>query len=138
MIGIDFETTALRPEEGRVRLVQAHDGERTLVVDTFKCDPRPLLEQIAHENLVAHNANFEELWLWHEFCLDIPIADDTMIMSQVLYGGTENFKRIKHGLADVAKRELGEQEDDSHTADAGALRDMKQNFREFHTFHALG
>src|SRR3712207_196447 len=23
-----------------------------------------------------------------------------------------------------------------HTADAGALRDMKQNFREFHTFHA--
>ena len=107
MIGLDFETTALTPGEGRVRLVQAHDGERTLVVDAYKCDPRPLLEKIAREELVAHNANFEELWLWHEFCLDLPIADDTMIMSQVLYGGTENFKRTRHGLADVAKRELG-------------------------------
>jgi ribonuclease D len=29
-----------------------------------------------------------------------------MVMSQVLHGGTENFKRVKHGLADVVRREL--------------------------------
>jgi DNA polymerase-1 len=107
LIGIDFETTALTPEEDRVRLVQAHDGERTLVVDAFKCDPRPLFEHVKGEDLVAHNANFEELWLWHEFAVTLPTMDDTMVMSQVLYGGTEDFKKVRHGLADVVQRELG-------------------------------
>jgi ribonuclease D len=107
LIGIDFETTALTPEEGRVRLVQIRDGGMTYVVDCYAASPRPLLETLEGETLVAHNANFEELWLWHEFCMDLPIVHDTMIMSQVLYGGTEDFKKVRHGLADVVQRELG-------------------------------
>lgn len=29
-------------------------------------------------------------------------------MSRVLYGGTDGFKRLRHSLADVVERELGE------------------------------
>ncbi len=39
MIGIDFETTALSPDEGRVRLVQISDGEETHVADAKDTDP---------------------------------------------------------------------------------------------------
>jgi DNA polymerase-1 len=107
LIGLDFETTALTPGEGRVRLIQAHDGGMTIVIDPFTVDPMPLFAQLKGERVVAHNANFEELWLWHEFAVDLGTMDDTMVMSQVLYGGTEDFKRVRHGLADVVKRELG-------------------------------
>jgi DNA polymerase-1 len=108
LIGLDFETTALTPEEGRVRLVQIANGEDTYIVDCFSASPRPLLELALREDVVAHNANFEELWLWHEFCLQPEkLMHDTMIMSQVLYGGTEDFKKVRHGLADVVQRELG-------------------------------
>jgi DNA polymerase-1 len=107
MIGLDIETTALSPDEGRVRLVQACDGERTILVDAFKVAPGRLFKLVKERGGVAHNANFEELWLWHEFCVDLSPLDDTMIMSQVLYGGTEDFKKVRHGLADVVQRELG-------------------------------
>jgi hypothetical protein len=40
-----------------------------------------------------------------------------MVMSQVLYGGTEDFKKVRHGLADVVKRELG-RELDKETQDS--------------------
>ncbi len=106
MIGLDFETTALTPGEGRVRLIQAHDGSMTIVIDPFTVDPMPLFESLKGEAVVAHNANFEELWLAEEFGVTLPTFDDTMVMSQVLHGGTENFKRVKHGLADVVRREL--------------------------------
>jgi hypothetical protein len=44
MIGLDLETTALSPTEGRLRLVQTAFPGETLVVDAYKCDPRPLIE----------------------------------------------------------------------------------------------
>ncbi len=40
MIGIDFETTALSPDEGRVRLIQMSNGEETHVADAKDADPR--------------------------------------------------------------------------------------------------
>jgi DNA polymerase-1 len=104
MIGLDLETTALTPKEGRVRLVQAHDGERTIVADAFTCDVTPLFARVEECGGVAHNANFEELWA-REYGFDL-MLEDTMIMSRVLYGGTDGFKRLRHGLAEVAEREL--------------------------------
>jgi ribonuclease D len=54
---------------------------------------------------LAHNANFEEAWL-REHGVEVHL-DDTMVMSRVLYGGTEDFQTRPHDLASVAERELG-------------------------------
>ena len=82
MIGIDFETTALTPGEGRVRLIQIADGARTYIADCDHVDSKGLLLYALTDNLVAHNANFEELWLWHAFQMSPrQLMDDTMVMT---------------------------------------------------------
>jgi hypothetical protein len=70
--GIDVETAgnngggALTPEEGRLRLVQISDGLRTDIYDAFLDDADVIRKAIeAREELVAHNAVFERLWLKH-------------------------------------------------------------------------
>ena len=104
MIGLDVETTALTPEDGRLRLVQVAGDRGTVILDADVEDVRPLLEYVRDRAAVAHNANFEELWARaHEVEL---FLEDTMVMSRVLYGGTALQKRLRHGLADVAAREL--------------------------------
>jgi ribonuclease D len=55
---------------------------------------------------VAHNAVFEYRWVKEYFGVDPGRIEDTMIMSRVLYAGAEDSDRLRHGLADVAKREL--------------------------------
>jgi DNA polymerase I-like protein with 3'-5' exonuclease and polymerase domains len=119
MIGIDVETTGLTPETGRLSLFQAAAwGRETILIDAFACDPSPFLDVLdgCGERIVAHNANFEELWL-REYGRDFHL-DDTMVMSRVLYGGTEEAKKTRHSLADVVDRELGvELAKDEQTSD---------------------
>jgi hypothetical protein len=57
MYGIDVETTALDPADGKLRLLQLSDGEEVLVYDAFK-QPIELLTREAADwtPLVAHNA----------------------------------------------------------------------------------
>src|SRR5215218_589532 len=108
MIGLDVETTGLSPWEGRVSLLQAAaPGRPTALIDAFAVDPSPFLHVLdgAGEAIVAHNANFEEMWM-REWGLDWRL-EDTMVMSRVLYSGTEDAKKMRHSLADVAWRELG-------------------------------
>jgi DNA polymerase-1 len=109
MIGLDVETTGLTPHDGRLSLVQAAaPGRPTALIDAFAVDPALFLHVLdgCNESIVAHNANFEELWMreygfhWH--------LEDTLVMSRVLHGGTDGFKRLRHTLADVVRRELGE------------------------------
>jgi len=54
-----------------VRLVQACDGNSTLVIDVDKCDPTPLFDKIRGSRIIAHNANFKELWLHEYFGVDL-------------------------------------------------------------------
>jgi DNA polymerase I len=108
MLGLDIETTALNPREGRVRLVQISDGETANVYDAFKQDADVIRQAVAACNDgVAHNAVFECAWLREHFGAT-PRLDDTMIMSQVLYTGTKAAQRssFSHSLLNVAKREL--------------------------------
>jgi DNA polymerase I len=58
---------------------------------------------------VAHNATFERTWIREKSGVDLANLHDTMVMSRVLYGGTDASRspRFSHSLAAVAKRELG-------------------------------
>jgi DNA polymerase-1 len=99
--GIDVETTALDPEDGKLSLVQvAAPGKPPMVFDVLR-GPLPPLPTEG----IAHNAVFEERWLGsrgHECKLD-----DTMIASQVFYTGTNAAKgKLSHSLASVVSREL--------------------------------
>ena len=109
MHGLDVETTALSPHEGRLRLVQLSDGKRAQVFDLYEHDEEEVRAAILeHDDLVAHNATFERKWLKAKLGLDIGKIHDTMIMSQVLYTGTNASRRrdFSHSLASVAGREL--------------------------------
>jgi DNA polymerase I len=109
MIGIDVETTALSPDEGKLRLVQLSNGKKARVYDAFRQDPDMIRRDIQEqEELVAHNAPFERTWLRAALGVDRPDLHDTMVMSQVLYTGTRASlnKSFSHSLASVVKREL--------------------------------
>jgi DNA polymerase I len=83
MIGIDVETTALSPEEGKLQLVQILDGKRARVYDAFRQDADVIRRAVeAREELVAHNAVFERAWLNAALAVDRPDLHDTMITSQ--------------------------------------------------------
>jgi ribonuclease D len=129
--GIDVETAgnngggALTPEEGRLRLVQISDGLRTDIYDAFLDDAEVIRKAVAARGeLAAHNAVFERMWLKHALGIDRPDLHDTMIMSQVLTGGTRTMlnKSSGHSLQAVAKRVLKEDIDKGQqTSDWGAL-----------------
>jgi ribonuclease D len=85
MHGIDIETTALDPAEGRLRLMQLSDGEEVTVYDAFRVPDTVLREALeANGELVAHNAPFERAWIRQKLGVDLPNLHDTMVMSQVL------------------------------------------------------
>src|SRR3954451_6695216 len=107
MIGFDFETIGLTLERDKLRLVQWANGRGSHVYDAWdpEVDLDRVLATLATKQLVAHNADFEEAWFrayGHEVHLD-----DTLVMSRVLYGGTDGFQNVGHKLEDVALRELG-------------------------------
>jgi DNA polymerase I len=80
------------------------------VYDAFALPYMGLQAAIAEidDELVAHNAPFEAAWLREHLNLT-PELHDTMVMSHVLYGGTDASRspRFSHSLAAVAKREIG-------------------------------
>src|SRR5215208_3830797 len=124
MLGIDVETTALRPEEGKLRLVQISDGRWAEVYDAFHQEAEVIRRAVeAREELVAHNAVFERAWLNAALALDRADLHDTMIMSQVYYTGTRAALKnsFSHSLAAVVQRELKrELSKDEQVSDWGA------------------
>jgi hypothetical protein len=91
MQGLDIETTALDPEEGRVRLVQIRDENKGPVYDGH--DPAVIDALKRVDWGIAHNAPFERKWIKRHYDIDLALHD-TMVMSQVLYTGT-NAARAK-------------------------------------------
>jgi len=60
MHGIDVETTALAPEDGKLRLVQITDGSKVRAYDAFQQSEDLIRRAVeSKEDLVAHNAPFD-------------------------------------------------------------------------------
>ncbi len=110
-IAFDCETLQLKPEMGKLRLLQLGSTARRIVVviDLFELDADGLKQiDLFFENgqrfWLAHNASFDLGWLaaygWY------PKGDvhDSMLASRLLTNGQSN---VKHGLQHVAKRYLG-------------------------------
>src|SRR5215204_3969247 len=117
MQGLDIETYnpetgegELDPEKGNVRLVQIRDDGRGRVYDGHDPELPDALREL--DGAVAHNAPFERRWIARHYGIDL---DDTMVMSQVLYTGTDaaRAKQFSHSLQAVAKRELKRELDKS-------------------------
>lgn len=64
-VGVDIETTSLKPVDGRIRLCQLAAGNRAVVIDAFAFDPWKLMRRALialGPDWIAHNAEFEQSW----------------------------------------------------------------------------
>lgn len=106
MQGLDIETVKLDPEVGRVWLVQIRDGDRGRVYDADDADLPEALRALVEP--VAHNAPFERSWIAHHYGIELPPLHDTLVMSQVLYTGTNaaRSKQFSHSLQAVVGHEI--------------------------------
>lgn len=108
-IGVDTETTSLDPFRSRVRLIQIATPRENFVIDLDRLpalrDPelRRLLESDKPIK-VFHNAKFDLKMLLHHFGLEVGGIFDTLLASQLIAAGRD----IRHGLAAVSDRHLGE------------------------------
>lgn len=99
-IGLDTETTALHPKDGKLRLIQLAVGTTCYVLDAFRDDPRLLLPVFDGESiLVGHNLAFDLRFL-SSVGIDLPHGKkifDTMLAGQILDAGI--LPRRSHSLA---------------------------------------
>jgi DNA polymerase-1 len=111
-IGLDTETTALNPREGRVRLLQISGGERTFVVDLFRVGDISSLRGILEEGptKIGHNLKFDYAFLYVEHGVELSPLFDTMLAAQLLSGGEQD---TSYALGAVTERYLGKDLDKS-------------------------
>ena len=111
-IGLDTETTALSPRDGKVRLLQLATPEETFVIDLFEVtDMSPLKEVLeAGPVKVGHNLKFDHQFLHALYGVSLSPVFDTMLAAQVLSGG--NYA-ASYSLEAVAERYLDESLDKS-------------------------
>jgi DNA polymerase I len=132
MLGIDTETTALDPRDGKVRLLQVATPEHNFVIDLFE------LQALDHAGLrgilsaaepvkVFHNAKFDVKMLLHHFSLEVRGLFDTLLASQLIGAGR---REGGHGLAAVSDRHLGELVDKSLQVSnwSGQLNDAQYEY----------
>jgi DNA polymerase I len=103
LVALDLETTGLDPHTSEIRLVQVSNGAETYVIDLRRRDVRPLVELLAEKTVVAHNAAFEWMFVYHHFGVELTDIRDTMLMAQLIASGDMS---ITCGLGPVAEREL--------------------------------
>lgn len=102
-VGVDLETTALSPRDGRIRLLQIATPDETYVIDVFEVgDLSPLKEALETGPVkVLHNSKFDYSFLKAEHGISLSPIFDTMLAAQLLAGGSQS---PSFALVDVAAR----------------------------------
>ncbi len=105
-VGVDLETTALSPRDGRIRLLQIATPDETHVIDVFEVgDLSPLKDVLEGGPVkVLHNAKFDYSFLKAEHGISLSPIFDTMLAAQLLAGGNQ---APSFSLEAVAEREAG-------------------------------
>ncbi len=111
-VGVDVETTALSPRDGRIRLLQLATPDETFVVDLFEAgDLSPLKEVLEGGPMKAlHNSKFDYAFLHALHGISLSPIFDTMLAAQLLDGG--NYA-ASYALEAVVERYLDESLDKS-------------------------
>jgi DNA polymerase I-like protein with 3'-5' exonuclease and polymerase domains len=122
VLGLDIETTALDPHDGKMRLLQLAMGDPKrpdiFVIDLWQTKGLGPLEDALRKTkaiFVIHNAKFEQKWFWWHHRLELWPVFCTFRASAILYNGKMG---LKHGLDPVIVREL--QEDPENTGQGGS------------------
>jgi DNA polymerase-1 len=102
-VGLDLETTALTPREGKIRLLTLATDRGLYVIDAFAVDVRPLFEALAETTLLGHNLLFDL-----QFLTALGFAPgrvrDSMLLSQLLDGPRKG--KGFHSLVECVQRHL--------------------------------
>lgn len=126
-IGVDTETTALSPLDGRMRLVSLATPNEAWVVDAFAVSSlEPLRPVFAAPRpiKVLHNAKFDMRWLLQHHGLELHGVFDTMLASRLLQESPGN------SLRKVAAHYLGEEVDKTEQTSnwGGALSESQLRY----------
>jgi DNA polymerase-1 len=91
-IGVDVETTALSPRDGRIRLLQLAIPDETFIVDVFETGDLTPLKEILESGPVKtlHNSKFDYSFLKAEHDISLFPIFDTMLAAQLLAGGDQS------------------------------------------------
>ena len=145
-VGVDLETTALSPRDGRIRLLQIATGDETHVIDVFEVgDLSPLKDVLENGPVkVLHNAKFDYSFLKAEHGVSLSPIFDTMLAAQLLAGGNQGpsfaLVDVANEYADVkldksAQREdwsgrLSERQIEYAARDAAVLLPLREKLAE--------
>jgi DNA polymerase I-like protein with 3'-5' exonuclease and polymerase domains len=90
-VGVDLETTALSPRDGRIRLLQLAIPDQTFVVDVFEAGDLSPLKGVLEDGPVKtlHNSKFDFSFLKAEHGISLSPIFDTMLAAQLLAGGDQ-------------------------------------------------
>jgi DNA polymerase-1 len=122
VLGVDIETTGVCPFENKLRLVQLHNGEETMVIDVFKTGKeatakflKPILES-EHISKTFQNGKFDLKFLKEQLGIDVTRCYDTFLAAKLLEnhihiasdeGDTQKTPKGWFGLGELAKRYAG-------------------------------
>ncbi len=116
-IGLDTETTALNPRDGRMRLLQLATPGETFIIDVFEVEDLSPLKEVLEDGPVKimQNAKFDYAFLWAEHGIALSPIFDTMLAAQLLDGGDQKGK--SYSLEAVTERYLDKEVDKSARRD---------------------
>ncbi len=111
-VGVDVETTALSPRDGRIRLLQLATPDETFVVDLFETGDLSPLKEVLEDGPVKtlHNSKFDYSFLHALHGISLSPIFDTMLAAQLLVGGDQS---PSFSLEAVAERHLDQTLDKS-------------------------
>ena len=93
---LDFETTSLRPEDGRVRLVSLFDGTRGAVVDfdALRGGFEACAGMFSRGEWIVFNSGFELRWFIAAGCPETRCRDVGFLRRAILGGGRYSLKQV--------------------------------------------